>query len=167
MVNDSSIPNWLRHGSAIKLQYLRQERPKITHKHSIVVYFQLESQSEENLNSLTDILVLFSFQVNGTWALPSFVCDFYIAMDVTCSTSSIFNLVAISIDRWVFKKQKKKRESFFLFTAQINPLILQHLVRDGNLLNRFSPFAMGIDEALPESQLMNRKRIQYRIRYGN
>ena len=38
-------------------------------------------------------------QVNGTWGLPSFVCDFYIAMDVTCSTSSIFNLVAISIDR--------------------------------------------------------------------
>ena len=41
------------------------------------------------------------FQVNGTWGLPNFVCDFYIAMDVTCSTSSIFNLVAISIDRWV------------------------------------------------------------------
>ncbi|XP_025834740.1 dopamine D2-like receptor [Agrilus planipennis] len=38
--------------------------------------------------------------VNGAWALPSFVCDFYIAMDVTCSTSSIFNLVAISIDRY-------------------------------------------------------------------
>ena len=29
---------------------------------------------------------------------PSFVCGFYIAMDVKCSTSSIFNLVAISID---------------------------------------------------------------------
>lgn len=38
-------------------------------------------------------------QVNGSWSLPGFVCDFYIAMDVTCSTSSIFNLVAISIDR--------------------------------------------------------------------
>uniref|UniRef100_T1I4F4 G-protein coupled receptors family 1 profile domain-containing protein n=1 Tax=Rhodnius prolixus TaxID=13249 RepID=T1I4F4_RHOPR len=37
--------------------------------------------------------------VNGSWSLPPFVCDFYIAMDVTCSTSSIFNLVAISIDR--------------------------------------------------------------------
>jgi hypothetical protein len=46
------------------------------------------------------IRVLFLLlQVNGTWGLPSFVCDFYIAMDVTCSTSSIFNLVAISIDR--------------------------------------------------------------------
>jgi hypothetical protein len=42
---------------------------------------------------------LFLLQFNGTWGLPSFVCDFYIAMDVTCSTSSIFNLVAISIDR--------------------------------------------------------------------
>ncbi|CAH0385097.1 unnamed protein product [Bemisia tabaci] len=36
---------------------------------------------------------------NGnTWGLPPLFCDFYIAMDVACSTSSIFNLVAISID---------------------------------------------------------------------
>lgn len=40
-------------------------------------------------------------QVNGAWTLPNVVCDFYIAMDVICSTSSIFNLVAISIDRYV------------------------------------------------------------------
>ncbi|XP_063978133.1 dopamine D2-like receptor isoform X2 [Diachasmimorpha longicaudata] len=46
--------------------------------------------------------------VNGTWALPSFVCDFYIAMDVTCSTSSIFNLVAISIDRYIAVTQPIK-----------------------------------------------------------
>ncbi|XP_023289021.1 dopamine D2-like receptor [Orussus abietinus] len=39
--------------------------------------------------------------VNGAWSLPGFVCDFYIAMDVTCSTSSIFNLVAISVDRYI------------------------------------------------------------------
>lgn len=49
----------------------------------------------------------FIFQVNGSWSLPGFVCDFYIAMDVTCSTSSIFNLVAISIDRWASHFQKK------------------------------------------------------------
>ena len=36
----------------------------------------------------------------GEWALPVGVCDFYIAMDVVCSTSSIFNLVAISLDRY-------------------------------------------------------------------
>ncbi|XP_033611256.1 dopamine D2-like receptor isoform X2 [Cryptotermes secundus] len=46
--------------------------------------------------------------VNGTWGLPSFVCDFYIAMDVTCSTSSIFNLVAISIDRYIAVTQPIK-----------------------------------------------------------
>ena len=40
-----------------------------------------------------------NLQVNGAWSLPNVVCDFYIAMDVICSTSSIFNLVAISIDR--------------------------------------------------------------------
>ena len=33
------------------------------------------------------------------WGLPKVVCDFYIASDVICSTSSIFNLVAVSIDR--------------------------------------------------------------------
>ncbi|XP_036319701.1 dopamine D2-like receptor, partial [Rhagoletis pomonella] len=37
----------------------------------------------------------------GHWDLPPFLCDFYIAMDVICSTSSIFNLVAISIDRYI------------------------------------------------------------------
>ncbi|XP_071441635.1 dopamine D2-like receptor [Hetaerina americana] len=46
--------------------------------------------------------------VNGTWGLPTFVCDFYIAMDVTCSTSSIFNLVAISIDRYIAVTQPIK-----------------------------------------------------------
>ncbi|EFN77687.1 Dopamine D2-like receptor, partial [Harpegnathos saltator] len=47
-------------------------------------------------------------QVNGSWSLPGFVCDFYIAMDVTCSTSSIFNLVAISIDRYIAVTQPIK-----------------------------------------------------------
>ena len=28
------------------------------------------------------------------------MCDFYLAMDVMCSTSSIFHLVAISVDRF-------------------------------------------------------------------
>ncbi|KAJ8919601.1 hypothetical protein NQ315_002223 [Exocentrus adspersus] len=56
----------------------------------------------------TIIKCLVLFQVNGTWALPGFVCDFYIAMDVTCSTSSIFNLVAISIDRYIAVTQPIK-----------------------------------------------------------
>ncbi|CAG5043369.1 unnamed protein product [Parnassius apollo] len=41
------------------------------------------------------------YLLNGEWCLPAFVCDCYIAMDVTCSTSSIFNLVAISVDRYI------------------------------------------------------------------
>ncbi|XP_043683300.1 dopamine D2-like receptor isoform X2 [Vespula pensylvanica] len=45
---------------------------------------------------------------SGLWSLPGFVCDFYIAMDVTCSTSSIFNLVAISIDRYIAVTQPIK-----------------------------------------------------------
>jgi len=50
-------------------------------------------------------------QVNSKWDLLDVVCDFYIAMDVTCSTSSILNLVAISIDRYnicIIKKNKSK-----------------------------------------------------------
>ncbi|VVD00270.1 unnamed protein product [Leptidea sinapis] len=39
------------------------------------------------------------YLLNGVWSLPPVVCDCYIAIDVTCSTSSIFNLVAISVDR--------------------------------------------------------------------
>ncbi|RZF35626.1 hypothetical protein LSTR_LSTR005154 [Laodelphax striatellus] len=46
--------------------------------------------------------------VNGSWSLPPVVCDFYIAMDVMCSTSSIFNLVAISIDRYIAVTQPIK-----------------------------------------------------------
>ncbi|KAM7346832.1 dopamine D2-like receptor isoform 3-T4 [Cochliomyia hominivorax] len=46
--------------------------------------------------------------VNVTWGLPYFACDFYIAMDVICSTSSIFNLVAISVDRYIAVTQPIK-----------------------------------------------------------
>ena len=34
------------------------------------------------------------------WTIPFVFCDIYIGMDVICSTASIFNLVAISIDRY-------------------------------------------------------------------
>ncbi|KAJ2951695.1 hypothetical protein O0L34_g13857 [Tuta absoluta] len=44
----------------------------------------------------------------GVWGLPAVVCDCYIAMDVTCSTSSIFNLVAISVDRFIAVTQPIK-----------------------------------------------------------
>merc|ERR1719410_1857208 len=36
----------------------------------------------------------------GEWELPYAVCDLYLAADVMCSTSSIFHLVAISVDRF-------------------------------------------------------------------
>ncbi|XP_076366953.1 dopamine D2-like receptor [Tachypleus tridentatus] len=39
--------------------------------------------------------------VNVDWELSETLCDFYIAVDVTCSTASIFNLVAICIDRFI------------------------------------------------------------------
>ncbi|XP_004925963.3 dopamine D2-like receptor [Bombyx mori] len=63
---------------------------------------------------------MFCPQVHGSWGLPAFVCDVYIAMDVTSSTSSIFNLVAISIDRYIavtqpikYAKHKNNRRVWF------------------------------------------------------
>ena len=51
-------------------------------------------------NDISDDFDTTYWQVNwGEWNLPMRVCDFYLAMDVVCSTSSIFHLVAISIDR--------------------------------------------------------------------
>lgn len=46
--------------------------------------------------------------VNVNWELSDTLCDFYIALDVTCSTASIFNLVAISIDRFIAVTQPIK-----------------------------------------------------------
>ncbi|XP_068632286.1 dopamine D2-like receptor [Battus philenor] len=60
------------------------------------------------------------YLVNGSWGLPAFICDVYIAMDVTSSTSSIFNLVAISVDRYIavtqpikYAKHKNNRRVWF------------------------------------------------------
>ncbi|XP_072948777.1 dopamine D2-like receptor [Epargyreus clarus] len=60
------------------------------------------------------------YLVHGSWGLPAFICDVYIAMDVTSSTSSIFNLVAISVDRYIavtqpikYAKHKNNRRVWF------------------------------------------------------
>ena len=42
---------------------------------------------------------LLSWQVSHQWHLPYVICDLYMTIDVICSTASIFNLVAISVDR--------------------------------------------------------------------
>ncbi|RWS07412.1 dopamine D2-like receptor, partial [Dinothrombium tinctorium] len=39
--------------------------------------------------------------INIDWELSQTLCDFWIATDVFCSTASILNLVAISIDRFI------------------------------------------------------------------
>ncbi|PRD30358.1 UNVERIFIED_CONTAM: Dop2R [Trichonephila clavipes] len=63
------------------------------------------------MTPLTYVLLFFHLwmlQVNGDWELSDTLCDFYIAVDVTCSTASIFNLVAISIDRYIAVTQPIK-----------------------------------------------------------
>ncbi|KAL7298996.1 hypothetical protein TKK_0008093 [Trichogramma kaykai] len=71
--------------------------------------FEHSARAATRMKSIANI-------VFGSWTLPAFICDFYIAMDVTCSTSSILNLVAISIDRYIavtrpieYAKHKNKR----------------------------------------------------------
>ncbi|CAL8111514.1 unnamed protein product [Orchesella dallaii] len=56
-------------------------------------------------NDYRDWVFLFNC---SSWGLAPIFCDFYIAMDVTCSTSSILNLVAISIDRFIAVTQPIK-----------------------------------------------------------
>ncbi|RWS27606.1 dopamine D2-like receptor, partial [Leptotrombidium deliense] len=46
--------------------------------------------------------------INIDWELSETLCDFWIAMDVFCSTASILNLVAISIDRFIAVTQPIK-----------------------------------------------------------
>ncbi|KAG8180288.1 hypothetical protein JTE90_013541 [Oedothorax gibbosus] len=62
--------------------------------------------------------------VNVNWELSNTVCDFYIAVDVTCSTASIFNLVAISIDRYIavtkpisYSKHRSNKRVFLTIAA--------------------------------------------------
>ncbi|XP_023235453.1 dopamine D2-like receptor [Centruroides sculpturatus] len=62
--------------------------------------------------------------VNVNWELSDTLCDFYIALDVTCSTASIFNLVAISIDRFIavtqpIKYSKHKNNNRVILTIAI------------------------------------------------
>ncbi|XP_015920481.1 dopamine D2-like receptor [Parasteatoda tepidariorum] len=76
--------------------------------------------------------------VNVDWELSETLCDFYIALDVTCSTASIFNLVAISVDRFIavtqpikYSKHKNNKRVFltiifvWLVSAAIgSPIVL-------------------------------------------
>ncbi|XP_054167280.1 dopamine D2-like receptor [Oppia nitens] len=65
--------------------------------------------------------------VNVDWELSDAICDLYIAIDVICSTASIFNLVAISFDRYIavthpifYSKHKNdKRVIFTIFIVWI------------------------------------------------
>ena len=55
--------------------------------------------SDKVLRKLSELYFPFFFQVSSQWTLPYVICDIYMTMDVICSTASIFNLVAISLDR--------------------------------------------------------------------
>uniref|UniRef100_A0AAN0N5Y2 Dopamine-like receptor n=1 Tax=Polyphagotarsonemus latus TaxID=1204166 RepID=A0AAN0N5Y2_9ACAR len=46
--------------------------------------------------------------VNIDWELSDVLCDFWMSVDVMCSTASILNLVAISIDRYIAVTQPIK-----------------------------------------------------------
>lgn len=46
------------------------------------------------------VCVFVQFQ-GGVWSLNTLMCDFLMTMDVMLCTASIFNLCAISVDRYV------------------------------------------------------------------
>lgn len=46
--------------------------------------------------------------MSKAWSLPILVCDLWIASDVFGSTASIYNLVAIAVDRYIAVTQPLK-----------------------------------------------------------
>ena len=58
------------------------------------------NQEQKKIYFCSKFLCNFNQANWGEWNLPYSVCDFYLAMDVVCSTSSIFHLVVISVDRY-------------------------------------------------------------------
>ncbi|XP_014663982.1 PREDICTED: dopamine D2-like receptor [Priapulus caudatus] len=48
----------------------------------------------------------------GIWELGVAACDIYTAMDVTASTSSIFNLAAISVDRYTSSSSLSRSDQY-------------------------------------------------------
>ena len=59
-------------------------------------------------------------EVHGTrWVLGHFWCNIYIACDVCASTASIFNLLAISLDRFITRTHlsHSKQDRKILYAA--------------------------------------------------
>ncbi|XP_077995991.1 muscarinic acetylcholine receptor M4-like [Glandiceps talaboti] len=71
------------------------------------------------------------YEVLGYWPFSQVTCDFWIVMDFTCSSSSIFTLCAISFDRYLatarpFKykhEQTRKRALVIIFCTWALPFI--------------------------------------------
>ncbi|XP_058797009.1 dopamine D2-like receptor isoform X2 [Phymastichus coffea] len=83
-------------GNVLVIMAVRRERTLQT----VTNYFIVSLAVADLLVAMVVMPFAVYVLVYGTWTLPGVVCDFYIAMDVMCSTSSIFNLVAISVDRY-------------------------------------------------------------------
>ena len=63
--------------------------------YALVIWFPSRSSSSRSIF----IIFFLSLQVSHQWHLPYVICELYMTIDVICSTASIFNLVAISVDR--------------------------------------------------------------------
>lgn len=75
----------------------------IFHKQSVQ---QLVNHSaNQSINqSRAQLLPFFFFCISGYWIFGAEFCDTWVAFDVMCSTASILNLCAISMDRYIHIK---------------------------------------------------------------
>lgn len=103
-------------------------------------------------------------QVNGSWGLPAFVCDVYIAMDVTSSTSSIFNLVAISVDRYVNMLLNLRTNSYCKYPARVvsTLYIILHIISAAGSILLFHRY-IAVTQPIKYAKHKNNRRVWFTI----
>lgn len=83
----------------LKRSYTNTTTTKITIFFSVAFFVDNKLKKDENILK-NKIIVLCA----GYWVFGAQFCDTWVAFDVMCSTASILNLCAISLDRYIHIK---------------------------------------------------------------